>query len=55
MIAQSVSRIQDSIELASSISAYAIRVATLFWHLPQALHTAEHVAAPQHDAANVAT
>jgi len=25
----------------------------LFWHLPHALHTAEQVAAPQHDAAAV--
>ena len=25
----------------------------LLWNFPQALHTAEHVAAPQHDAPNV--
>jgi hypothetical protein len=27
----------------------------LLLHFPHALHTAEHVAAPQHEAANVAT
>jgi hypothetical protein len=38
-------------EFTSNIKAYPILVMTLFWHLPQALHKAEHVAAPQHDAA----
>ena len=30
-----------------------MRVAMLLLHLPNELHTAEHVAAPQHDAAAV--
>lgn len=34
--------------------AYSLGVVTdLLWNFPQALHTAEQVAAPQHEAANV--
>jgi len=46
-----VSIIHDRIELTRRIRAYAIRVATLFPHFPQALQTMEHVAAPQQVAA----
>ena len=42
-------------ELTRSIRAYAIRVAILLLHLPQAEHTAPQVAAPQHEAAKVKT
>jgi len=44
--------IHDRIELMRRMRAYPIRVATLFPHFPHALHTIEHVAAPQHVAPN---
>jgi len=50
-MAQSVSMSHETMELTSNINAYPMRVMTLFWHFPQAVHSAEHVAAPQHDAA----
>ena len=68
-MAHGVSMIQDRMELMRRMRAYAIRVATLqairpellstgditnlFPHFPQALHTAEQVAAPQQEAAKV--
>jgi len=54
-MAHLVSMIHDNIELTRRRRAYAIRVATLFPHLPQALQTAEHVAAPQQLAAKPKT
>lgn len=39
--------------MSRRIKAYAIRVAMDEEHLPVALHRAEHVVAPQHDAPNV--
>jgi hypothetical protein len=51
-MAQSVSIIQETIELKRRIRAYAIRVAILLPHFPpHELKTALQVAAPQQEAA----
>lgn len=43
------------VSLVALLMLMALRWAYLLLHFPHALHTAEQVAAPQHDAANVAS